>query len=383
MEGTPEMDTKIPFKYEELQKLMRDAGVDIIVANSRHNVRYVLGGYYYHFHENSTRMGQSQYLPFVGLPAAQADSSFYVHRPDEADQMATQRPWIPNLIQALRGTISSAAALAEHLKELGLQKARIGMEMPFLPADAYQQLRHALPNADFTDATPLFETLRARKNPEELAILRQAYADLAEAIHATFLGSTEGETTRDIAGRAEREIATRGLSFLFALVCAGPSLLRAPSFSRWEKGQILHIDAGGSLQDYVADICRMGCMGEPSPLAKSIHHACIQVQDEVRAKIKPGFPCKELLRIGQKASMSFPFSTYARFVVHGIGMVPYEPPVFSTDSMAILEEGMVLSIETDFLHPEVGHIKIEDAVAVTANGHEGLGDAGRDWTIIE
>lgn len=376
------MNKKIPFKYEELQKMMHNSGLDIVVANSRHNVRYVLGGYFYHFHENSTRMGQSQYLPFVGLPAAQADSSFYVHRPDEADQMETQRPWIPNLVQALRGTRSSAAALAKHLKDSGLEKARIGLEMPFFPADAYLLLRQALPKAEFADATPIFEQLRARKTSLEIALLRTAYANLAKSIHTTFLGSTEGETTMNIAKRVQRQITTSGLSFLFALVSAGPGFMRAPSSSRWERGQILHIDAGGSLQDYVADICRMGCIGEPSPLARSIHRACIQVQDEVRAKIKPGFPCKELLKIGQEASLSFPFSRYARFVVHGIGMVPYESPMFSPDSEELLVEGMVLSIETDFLHPEIGHIKIEDAVAITANGHEGLGDTGRDWTII-
>jgi Xaa-Pro aminopeptidase len=43
---------------------------------------------------------------------------------------------------------------------------------------------------------------------------------------------------------------------------------------------------------------------------------------------------------------------------------------------------MVLSIETEFLHPEVGHVKIEDAVAVTADGCEGLGDLGRDWFVV-
>jgi Xaa-Pro aminopeptidase len=64
-------------------------------------------------------------------------------------------------------------------------------------------------------------------------------------------------------------------------------------------------------------------------------------------------------------------------------MVPYEQPIFSPPSDAVLEEGMVLSIETDFIHPEIGHVKIEDAVAVTADGHEGLGDFGRDWTILE
>ena len=43
---------------------------------------------------------------------------------------------------------------------------------------------------------------------------------------------------------------------------------------------------------------------------------------------------------------------------------------------------MILSIETDFVHPEVGHVKIEDAVVVTDTGCEGLGDLGREWHLV-
>jgi Xaa-Pro aminopeptidase len=63
--------------------------------------------------------------------------------------------------------------------------------------------------------------------------------------------------------------------------------------------------------------------------------------------------------------------------------VPYEEPLFSPPSERLLASGMVLSVETDFLHPEVGHVKIEDAVIVTDEGCEGLGDLGREWQIVD
>jgi Xaa-Pro aminopeptidase len=63
-------------------------------------------------------------------------------------------------------------------------------------------------------------------------------------------------------------------------------------------------------------------------------------------------------------------------------MVPYEQPTFTLKSERPLEAGMVLSIETDFIHPGVGHVKIEDSVLITKTGYEGLGDSGREWTIV-
>jgi Xaa-Pro aminopeptidase len=43
---------------------------------------------------------------------------------------------------------------------------------------------------------------------------------------------------------------------------------------------------------------------------------------------------------------------------------------------------MVRSIETDYIHPQVGHVKIKDTVAVTEDGAEGLGEAGRELLIV-
>jgi Xaa-Pro aminopeptidase len=63
-------------------------------------------------------------------------------------------------------------------------------------------------------------------------------------------------------------------------------------------------------------------------------------------------------------------------------MVSHEQPHVSPTNARPLEAGMVLSIETDFIHPEVGHVKIEDAVAVTDQGCEGLGDQGREWHVV-
>ena len=33
-------------------------------------------------------------------------------------------------------------------------------------------------------------------------------------------------------------------------------------------------------------------------------------------------------------------------------------------------------------HRDIGRVKVEDTVAVTPNGPEGLGDLGRTWTIV-
>jgi MoaD family protein len=370
-----------PFDAAKLARLMDDAGLAVLLACSRHNVRYLTGGYYYHFHAHSTRMGRTQYLPFVGVPR-HLEQAFYVGRAEERGQMDAEGLWIPDRIDAVRGTASAAEAAAVTLGRRGLGDGRIGVELPFLPAEAFLALRRGLPRAELVDATPVLDELRAVKSAAELARLRSVYDRVAEAIRAAFARGVPGITTAEVARQVEWEMARRGLTFLLALTAAGPQALRAPSAARWERGEVLHIDAGGEEGDYLADICRMGSLGEPPRLARELHGACIAVQGRVRERVRAGLPCGELLLEGQRAVREHRFAEFGRFVAHGIGMVSHEQPDIAPGSPRPLEAGMVLSIETEFLHPEVGHVKLEDAVAVAPRGCEGLGDLGRDWHVV-
>jgi Xaa-Pro aminopeptidase len=372
----------VPFDAEKLHRLMEEAGLSLLLASTRHNVRYLTGGYYYHFHAHATRMGRTQYLPFVGLPRGRVEEAFYVCRAEERGQIEAEGLWIPRRVETTRGTISAAESVIKTVQQLGLVEGTIGVELPFLPADAFFVLQNGLPKARFVDATPILEELRAVKSPAELVHLRTLYDRLAEAIQTAFAGGKAGITTAEIARYVEREIVRRDMAFLYALVCAGPGTLRAPSSARWEPGRVLHIDAGGEAGDYLADICRMGCLGEPPPLARDLHAACIDVQARVRKIVRAGLPCRDLLVEGEQAVREQRFSRHGKFVAHGVGMVSHEQPSISPTSSRPLEAGMVLSIETEFIHPEVGHVKIEDAVAVGDTGCEGLGDLGRDWHVV-
>jgi len=374
--------TNVPFDRRKLERLLSQSGMDLVLANSRHNVRYLTGGYYYHFHAVSSRMDHSRYIPFVGIIRGKLPDSFYVCRHEERDQLATEDLWISQCVEAVRGTQPTAERLIESIKAHGLARGTIGVEMPFLPADIYRALTETLPEARFLDATAMLESLRAVKGRAEVEQVRSVYSRAAESVQAAFSQSGEGDSTSLIESRVRVEMAKRGLTFLFALVSAGPGFSRAPSDSdRWEKGQILHIDAGGEDKGYVADICRTGCLGEPSKLARELHKACLAVQDATRAVIRAGVPASKVLEAGTRAAERSEYSDYVRFVVHGTGMVPHEQPRFSLDEQRPLEAGMVVSIETDFLHPDVGHLKIEEAAVVTRDGSESLGELSRQWSI--
>ena len=59
--GTP------PFDAAKLDALMEEAGVDLVLASSRHNVRYLLGDYSTFF-AHFDAIGVERYLPLLGYP---------------------------------------------------------------------------------------------------------------------------------------------------------------------------------------------------------------------------------------------------------------------------------------------------------------------------
>ena len=155
----------VPFDAQKLNRLMDQAGLDLVLACTRHNVRYLTGGYYYHFLSRAPRFGRSQYLPFVGLPRGRFDEAFYVGRVDERSQIETEGPWISHRIATPRGTVNAAEGVIQAVRQLGLAEGMIGVELSFLPADAFLALQRGLPKATFVDATPVLEEFRAVKTP--------------------------------------------------------------------------------------------------------------------------------------------------------------------------------------------------------------------------
>jgi len=374
----------IPFDAERLQSVMRGQGVDVLLATTPHNVRYLSGGYYMPFFAHGTRFGDGQYMSIVAIPARDIHAAFYVGREDEPNHLEAFGPlWITDFHWITRGsalTVRGAERAAQRLRTQGYGGGAIGVELSFLPADAFQALRLALPEASFSDATPILGELRAVKAPAELERLREVHSRTAAAIRETLSAGHPDQTTRQLAEAVQRRIEGRGASFLYALTNVGPGLVRVPSSERWGRGRPLQIDAGARFEEYTSDIARMGSIGPAPARAREMFAACLAAQERVRGVVGAGVACRDVYRVGIEALRSAPWGDHGRFVAHGIGLVSHEPPEVTADSPRRLEAGMVLSIETEYRDPDVGHVKVEDTVVVTATACEGLGDVESDWS---
>src|SRR5260370_16598795 len=59
---------KIPFDTERLDRLMDEAGIDVLVTTSKHNVQYLLAGHRAFFFASMDAISLSRYLPVLPYP---------------------------------------------------------------------------------------------------------------------------------------------------------------------------------------------------------------------------------------------------------------------------------------------------------------------------
>lgn len=379
---------EVPFDAAKLDRLMEKAGIDVLLATSKHNTQYLLGGYKFIFFAAMDAIGHSRYLPIVIYEKGAPAHAGYVGNRMEGGEHQNHPFWTPTVQTATWGSLDATALAIEHLKKIGKSGARIGIEPAFLPSDAHAMLSAQLEGARFVDATGALERLRAIKTPAELDKLRLASELITDSMLATIAWAREGSTKPDIIEQLRREETNRGLHFEYCLLTLGACHNRAASDQAWKPGEVLSIDSGGNYHGYIGDLCRMGILGEPDAELVDLLAEVEAVQHAAFSKVKAGALGGDMIAHAEKVLRASPSAAFTDFFAHGMGLISHEAPFLMTnhpvtyegvDAGRALEVGMVISVETTMLHPKRGFIKLEDTLAITADGYEMFGERGRGW----
>jgi Xaa-Pro aminopeptidase len=377
-----------PFDTARLDRFMDEAGMDVLLATSKHNVQYLLGGHRSFFFDNMDAIGISRYLPVFVYPKGAPDKAGYFGHGMESYQTQVEPFWVSEVSTRSSGSVDVMQKAAEYVRKLAPKGARIGAELAFLPADSADALHKALPDVELKDALFVLERLRMIKTPQELEKLRLASELVIDSMLAVIQGHGAGATKAELAEALRREETARGLVFDYCLIAAGPSLNRAPSSQRWEQGEPLSLDSGANYHGYIGDLARMGIAGKPDAELQDLLAEIEATQQAAFRPIRPGAKGGDIYAAAEPVLQKSKLHNHYEFLAHGMGLVSHEAPRLTAsgpvpydayDAQRLLEAGMVISVETTLLHPRRGFIKLEDTVAVTPDGFEVYGDRARGW----
>ena len=275
-----------------------------------------------------------------------------------------------------------APVLAEAASDL--RAVSIAYEPAGILVETLGEVREALPAIALREAPPLIDELRATKDSDEIAAIEQACAIGDAALLALRDEIRPGVAERDLALQLEIELRERGADGLAfpSIVAAGPNSARPhaqPSDRELRRGELLVLDFGAVVGGYCGDMTRTLCVGSASPEQRDLYQLVAAIQRDAVAGVKAGAVAGELASASRAAIEAAGFGRYpSHSLGHGIGLQIHEPPWLRVGVGDPLREGEVVTVEPGVYIPELGGVRVEDALVVESDGSRTLTHSPRE-----
>ena len=147
---------------------------------------------------------------------------------------------------------------------------------------------------------------------------------------------------------------------------------------------VLLVDWGAVADGYCSDMTRtFGLGGLPAKISE-IYQIVLDAQLAAIEACRPGKACIEIDSIARDLITTAGYGErFGHGLGHGLGLNVHEAPYFSRHAAdAILEPGMVMTVEPGIYLPGVGGVRIEDDVLITDAGCRVLTDYPKDLDSI-
>lgn len=267
--------------------------------------------------------------------------------------------------------------------------------------------RGACPPQRYVDLAPLLHEMRLIKSEAELALMRHAAGISARAHRRAMLAARPGLAEYHLQAELEHEFRWHGGSGpAYASIVGGGAnacvLHYIENDAPLRDGELVLIDAGVEFDLYAGDITRTFPVGGRfSKAQRELYELVLAAQERAVAAVRPGATLVEihdgvvrdltagLIRLGLlqgEVEARIEDESYKRFYLHStshwLGLDVHDVGSYRlAGKPRPLEAGMVLTVEPGLYVPAdediplayrgIG-IRIEDDVAVTAEGHEVL-----------
>ena len=148
---------------------------------------------------------------------------------------------------------------------------------------------------------------------------------------------------------------------------------------------------------YYADMTRTVSKGVPSPELVKMYEVVMRAQDAGIKALRPGITGREVhelvedvifaagydtLREGQKRRPDDPVTRgFIHGTGHGVGLEIHESPSIGRTGMVPLLVGDVVTVEPGIYDPDLGGVRLEDMLVITADGSRNLTRAPRQLVV--
>jgi Xaa-Pro aminopeptidase len=281
-----------------------------------------------------------------------------------------------SLYEALPQLIRQAAA-----QRVGFESARLTVKYH---QDLVERLRKEAPSIVLVAAENQVESLRACKEPDEIAITRRAVACAEGAFRDLCQWMRPGMTESAVARKLEdlmRKGGAEGPSFPI-IVAAGPNSAKphaVPGDRPINAGEPVLLDWGARVDGYCSDISRTVVFGNPDEQFITLYAIVREAQTAAVAALRSGARAQAVDALARRIIREAGFGDhFGHSLGHGTGLMIHEAPRLGPHSEDTLEAGMIVTVEPGIYLPDWGGIRLENQAVVAADGAEILNSLDLD-----
>jgi len=355
-----------------------DAGIDALLISPGADLRYLVG-----YDAKPLERLTCLVLPARGEPV------LVVPRLELAAAEASGAASVVKIVSHEETDDAYALAAGRLRDALGSDPSIVGVA-DRMWAEQVLRFRTQLPNAHQVTAGTVLRPLRLRKQPDEIDALRRA-AHAIDAVHERMgewlrPGRTEREVGHDI---ADAIIVAGHVTVNFVIVGSGPngaSPHHQTSERVIERGDPVVVDIGGAMPDgYCSDCTRTYVAGgDVDPEFARSYAVLLDAQKRACDAVRPRVTAQSVDAAARDTIAAAGYGDqFIHRTGHGIGLEEHEDPYIVAGNDLALEPGMCFSIEPGIYLPDRHGARIEDIVAVTAEGAERLDTASRELVVLD
>jgi Xaa-Pro aminopeptidase len=277
---------------------------------------------------------------------------------------------------------SSIQGLAEILADVGCDPGalrRVGIAgRGLMSADFLAAVRHALPGVELADVEAGLCGLRAQKSASELAVIRHAYRIAEAGLQAGAGAIRAGATEREVAAAIDAAMRLAGAegTGIDTIAASGPNtrpILARSTFRAIQEDDLVLLTVAPRYEGYHAAIGRPVLAGAPGPEIEAAIELAWAAQEACFQSMRPGIEGRAVEAAGRRLVEQAGLGRHFLYSgLHSVGVIEFEPPIFGPSSPAILEPGMVLSVDIPLFDAPWGGLRMEDGFLVTESGAERL-----------
>lgn len=253
----------------------------------------------------------------------------------------------------------------------------VGLELGKISYASWKKF-FSLSKVKWGTADNLIEELRQIKDEDEIGCIRQACRIAQAAFHHCRQIIKPGVSEKEVSRELEYFMKKKGAEkSSFELIVAGGKNSAYPhhftSDYVFQKDDSVLIDWGCFYKGYASDLTRVIFLGKITKLYAKLLKTVAGAHQQAMAKIKPGVKARQIDEAARQIIAKAGFKD--RFIHntgHGVGLEIHESPYLSAKSKAVLQAGMVITVEPGIYLPGLGGVRIEDTLLVTKNGAEVL-----------